>query len=342
MKRGSSSRRPTSNDVAELAGVSQTTVSYVMNNKSGGNIRISEETRRKVWEAVRTLNYRPIAAAQMLRTNRSNMMAVIIPHVQSLFQPRFAAIVQQEAEKENLDVMIYHTHDDLQRELDTWSVLPQRDIHSVITQSYLLSSADLDAFVKAGMDVVIHGNSPTHPFADNVMIDEAKAVEEAVLYLIDQGHRRIGTIAGPQTMWTGRLRKKGYTNALQAHDIPIEEELVREADYKRGYGAQAMQELMALPEPPTAVFAANDILAIDALLYVVDSGLSVPDDVAIVGFDDLPEATIVRPRLTTIRKDINLLATSAVQMMTERRNSEELLPSRQKVLDHELIVRESA
>jgi LacI family transcriptional regulator len=143
-------------------------------------------------------------------------------------------------------------------------------------------------------------------------------------------------------MWTGRLRKKGYTNALQAHDIPIEEELVREADYKRGYGAQAMQELMALPEPPTAVFAANDILAIDALLYVVDSGLSVPDDVAIVGFDDLPEATIVRPRLTTIRKDINLLATSAVQMMTERRNSEELLPSRQKVLDHELIVRESA
>jgi DNA-binding LacI/PurR family transcriptional regulator len=342
MKRGSSSRRPTSNDVAELAGVSQTTVSYVMNNKSGGNIRISEETRRKVWEAVRTLNYRPIAAALTLRTNRSNMVAVIIPHVQSLFQPRFAAIVQQEAERENLDVMIYHTHDDLQRELDTWSVLPQRDINSVIIQSYLLSSEDLDPFVDAGMDVVIHGNSPTHPFVDNVMIDEAKAVEEAVSYLIDQGHRRIGTIAGPQTMWTGRLRKQGYTNALQAHDISIEEELICEADYKRGYGAQAMQELMALPEPPTAVFAANDILAIDALLYAVDSGLSVPDDVAIVGFDDLPEATIVRPRLTTVRKDVNLLATSAVQMMTERRNSEELLPSRQKVLDHALIVRESA
>jgi DNA-binding LacI/PurR family transcriptional regulator len=342
MKRRSTSKRPTSRDVAELAGVSQTTVSHVINNKWGGNIRISEETRRKVWEAVGALKYRPIAAARTLRTKRSNMVAVIIPHVQSLFQPRFAAIVQEEAEKENLDVMIYHTHDDLKRELDTWTVLPQRDIQGVFTQSYLLSSADLDPFVEAGMDVVIHGNSPTHPFVDNVMIDEAKAVEEAVSYLIGQGHRRIGTIAGPQTMWTGRLRKEGYLNALQAHDIPTEEKLIREADYKRGYGVQAMQELMTLAEPPTAVFAANDILAIDALLYAVDSGLSVPDDVAIVGFDDLPEATIVRPRLTTVRKDVDLLATAAVQMMIQRRNSEELLPSRQKVLDHELIVRESA
>jgi LacI family transcriptional regulator len=103
-----------------------------------------------------------------------------------------------------------------------------------------------------------------------------------------------------------------------------------------------MQKLLALPEPPTAVFTGADLLAVDALLFAVDSGLAVPEDVAIVGFDNTREAIMVRPRLTTVHKDVNLLAGTALQLLKERINSKEPLPSRQKMIEHEIIYRESA
>jgi DNA-binding LacI/PurR family transcriptional regulator len=335
-------KRPTSKDVAELAGVSRTTVSYVINERAGGNIRISENTRKKVREAVKALNYQPLSAARTLRMQRSNMLAVMIPRVDNPFYPHFAAAVQREAEKERLDVIIYSTNDELRREKNFLDTLLRRRVDGFITQSFHLSSGDIDSLVEAGIAVVVHGDTPTHRFVDNIVLDEAKAVKEAVSYLIEQGHRRIGTIAGVETMWTGRLRKKGYVDALEAHGIPIEDELIYETKYERGCGALGMKHLLSLPEPPTAVFASNDLLAIDALLFTVDSGLSVPQDVAIIGFDNIPEATIVRPRLTTIHKDVNLLGATAVQMLIERINSENSLPSRQKVLGYEILYRESA
>ena len=217
----------------------------------------------------------------------------------------------------------------------------RRGVDGVITQTYQWSANDIDELTEAGVAVVIHGDYPKHPFADNMMLDEVKAVEEVMAYLINQGHRRIATIAGPKTSWGGRLRKEGYLNALQTHNIPVVDELILETQFRRGDGTQAMQRLLALSEPPTAVFAANDLIAIDALLFAVDSGLSVPDDVAIVGFDDIPEATIIRPRLTTVHKDVNLLGQTAVQLLVERFNSDDILPSRQKKLPHKIIYRES-
>jgi DNA-binding LacI/PurR family transcriptional regulator len=314
----------------------------VINHKTGGNIRISDQTRQKVWEAVETLNYQPISAARMLRTRRSNMLAVMIPRVENPFYPHFAAAVQREAEKERLDVFIYSTHDELQREREFLDVLLRRGVDGLVLQTFRLSDEDIDRLVGAGVAVVIHGNAPTHPYADNIVLDEARAVEEAVSYLIRQGHRRIGTIAGPQNTWTGPLRMSGYVAALRSHGIPVRDEYIYETDYVRGRGALAMECFLALAEPPTAVFAANDLLAIDALLYTVDSGLSVPDDVAFIGFDDILEATLVRPRLTTIRKNVNLLGATAVQMLIERIKSEDLLPARQKTLDYEIVYRESA
>lgn len=334
--------RPTSKDVAKLAGVSRTTVSYVINDKSGGNVRISDETRQKVWDAVKTLSYQPVSAAQMLRTNRSNILAVMIPRVENPFYPHFAAAVQSAAEAENYDVMIFTTRNNYEREQELLDVLLRRGIDGVITQSYQWASEDLDRLVKAGIGVVIHGTNPTHPFVDNINLDEAQAAEELITHLINQGHRRIATIAGPGTFWAGQLRKQGYLNALEKHNIPVDTDLILETRFRRGNGAQAMQTFLGLPDPPTAVFGANDLVAVDALLYAVDAGLSVPDDIAIVGFDNIPEATIVRPKLTTVHKDVNELGAAAAKMLIERINCGEPLPARQKMLDYEIIFRESA
>ncbi|NOZ48585.1 MAG: LacI family transcriptional regulator [Chloroflexi bacterium] len=334
--------RPTSKEVAELAGVSRTTVSYVLNNKSGGNIRISEETRAKVWSAAEQLQYHPIVAAQMLRTNRSNMLAVMVPRVENPFYPHFARAIQDAAEQAGFEAIIYSTNNELAREKKFMNVILSRGIDGVVMQTYQLHSDDLETLVSANVSVVIHGETPTHPFVDNIVMDEARAVQELVTYLIQKGHRRIATIAGPEETWAGRLRKDAYLTTLRAHGIPIDESLIITAKYRRGFGARAMQSLLELDRPPTAVFAANDFLAVDALLYAVDAGLKIPDDVAIVGFDDIPEAIIVRPRLTTVRKDVEMIGATAVRMLIERLESEEPLPARVEILPHRIIVRDSA
>jgi DNA-binding LacI/PurR family transcriptional regulator len=336
-------KRPTSQDVADLAGVSITTVSFVINDKSGGNVRISDETRSKVWKAVEALNYRPSSAARALRTKRSNLLALMIPHIEPPYHPLLAAAVQREAEKSNLDVIIHSTRDELQREKDFLDVLISRSVDGVIIHSHQLSGEDIDSLVEAGIAVVVHGSSPTHPFVDNVLIDEVKAAEEAVSYLIDKGHTRIGTIAGPEATWDGHLRKTGYLNALKTHGIPVQDKLICEVDFfRQGVAALAMQRFLSLPEPPSAVFAASDHFAVEALLFALDSGLAVPEDVAIIGFDDTPTATQVRPKLTTVHKDVNALGANAVQLLIERINTEGSLPSRQRVIRHNLICRESA
>lgn len=343
MKNQTTRKRPTTHDVAKHAGVSITTVSFVINNKTDGNVKISEATRQKVWEAVDALNYRPSHAARSLRTRRSNMLALMIPQIEAPFHPPFASAVQHEGEKENLDVFIYSTRDELVREQEFVQGLISRGVDGVIIQSYQLSSADIDDLINAGIAVVITGDSPTHPFADNVLFDEAKAAEEMVGFLIGKGHRRIGTLAGPESTWGGRLRKQGYLAALQAHNLPVVDELIQEADfYYQEAAAPAMEKLLSLPEPPTAIFCANDFLAINALLFAVDAGLSVPDDIAIVGFDNTRQATMSRPRLTTVHKDVNVLAGACLEMLVERINSKTPIPARQKFLDHKIIYRESA
>ncbi len=336
-------KRPTTRDVAELAGVSITTVSFVINNKTDGNVKISEATRQRVLNAVEELNYRPSSAAQSLRTRRSNMLALMIPQIEAPFHPRFASAVQREGEKNNLDVFIYSTRDQLDREQEFIQVLISRGVDGVIIQSYQLTSDDIDELVNAGIAVVITGDSPTHPLADNVMFDETKAAQEMVEYLISKGHRRIGTLAGPESTWGGRLRKQGYLAALQAHNLPIADELIQEADfYYQEAAAPAMEKLLALPDPPTALFCANDFLAANALLFALDAGLSVPDDIAIAGFDNTRQAIMTRPKLTTVNKDINLLAPACLEMLVERINSQKPIPARQKFLDYEIIYRESA
>ena len=317
--------------MADLADVSVTTVSFVINEKSGGSARISEATRRKVWQAVEALNYHPSSAARTLRTKRSNLLVLMFPYIESPYNPLLAAAVQRKAEEENLDVIIYSTRDELRREEDFLDAMPSRGVDGVIIHSHHLSSAGLDSLVEAGIAVVIHGNSPTHPSADNVMIDEVKAAKEAISYLIAKDHVRIATIAGPEVSWIGRLRKKGYVDALQTYGITVEDELICEMDYfRQGAGALAMQKLLALSEPPTAVFAGSDRF--------------VPEDVAIIGYDFGPgsEATRVRPRLSTIRRDANLLGAAAAQLLVERINSEDTLPSRQKMVNHRIVHRESA
>lgn len=175
MAKPNTKRRITSQDVADLAGVSVSTVSLVINNKTGGNVRISDATRDKVLEAVRKLNYRPASAARALRTQRSNLLALLVPFIEVPFQPILASAVQREAEKAGLDVVIYSTQEDVKREKSFVRDIVSRGVDGVILHSHHLVTEDLDYLIDTGTAVVIRGASPTHPFADNVLTDETQA-----------------------------------------------------------------------------------------------------------------------------------------------------------------------
>ena len=338
----SQSKRPTSEDVAKLAGVSRTTVSYVINNYSG-NIKISKETQDKVWEAVKTLGYKPIRAARQLRTNKSNLLALMIPHIETPFHPLLASVIQQEAEENGYDVFIVNTRDEPMREKRFLDNLVSRGVDGIILQSYQVSTEDIEEVVKFGIGVVVIGNRPIHPLADNVLFDEEKAVADITQYLINKGHQRIGIIAGPQTTWAGELRMKGYAQALNERGIELDDDLIFEADFYDGESSYAaIDKYLALSDPPTAILAANDLLAIHSILRLQDLGHSVPGDFAVVGFNDTPEAKFIRPMLTTVRKDFKALGAKAVELIVDRLPDANSTPGRQVKLDYEIIQRDSA
>lgn len=335
-------KRATGIDVARRAGVSRATVSYVVNNKSGGGIRISDATRRRVLAVVEELGYRPSRAAVSLRTQRSNLISVMIPHIDSPFHPHFASSVQDEAERFDVDVQVYGTRDDYDRESRYLGGLIERSIDGLIVHSYQLQTGDLATLVDAGVAVVVIGPEPTHPLADNLVFDERAAVSRMIQAIAERGHHRIGHIAGPLRTWAANERLLGYRDGLAAARLPYDQALVVSADfYVEESGGTAMERLMRVPDPPTAVFCSNDFLAVSALLYCQDRGIRVPRDLAIVGIDGLPLAERIRPRLTTIRKDYRELARLSVASLVERINATEPLPARSLTLECRPLFRES-
>ena len=334
--------RITAKDVAEHAGVSRTTVSYVINNKSGGAVRITDATRKRVWKAVKELGFSPSAAAVSLRTRRSNLVSIMVPHIESPYHPLFASVVQNRAELFNLDVLIYSTRDDYERERKFVDVLIGRQVDGVMIHSYRLTSEDLERVVNADVSTVVLGPTPTHPKVDNIVFNERESVRDMVIQIASRGHRRIGQIAGPERSWSGQERHLGYLDGLSAAGLPLDENLIVAADFYREETANAaMETLLSLDKSPTAVFAASDALAATAILYCTDRNIRVPNDMAIVGMDGLPLARATRPELTTIRKDFDLLGTKCVETLMERIKSDHPLPRRKIVLPCEHVFRRS-
>lgn len=334
--------RPTSKDVAQRAGVSRTTVSYVINGKSGGGVRISEATRERVLSAVKELGYTPNAAAASLRTRRSNLIAVMIPHIESQFHPLFASVLQEEIEESNLDVMVYSARDIPRREKQFIAKLLSRRVDGVFIHSYNLAKADIDPLVAAGVGVVVAGPSPAHPYADNIVFDERASVSALVQQMAQKGHRRIGHISCPTRTWAGNERLLGYRDGLREAGILFDESLVAEADFYKEETAQtAMARLLDVRKPPTAVFASSDLLATTAILYCQDKGMHVPDDIAVAGIDGLPVAEMTRPKLTTIRKDYALLGKAAAKLLLERVRARGPMPAREHRLQCEIVHRKS-
>ncbi len=329
-------RRPTIIDVARLANVSKTTVSRVV---SGEHELVREETRQRVQNAIEQLGYERNAIAGSLRSNQTFMVALCIPDITNPFWPEVARGVQDTIEEGGYAVVTVNSDWQANREADYLRLVRRNRFDGLIINP---TSVTDDVLEELGIPVVILGSGYSFPTYDSVGSDTESGVQQALDHLFDLGHRRIGLIAGLSAR--GKLhhsRQQDYVAFHAKKHIPLDESLIIKGEFRDKAGYDAMQQLLNLEHPPTAVFAANDLLAIGALKAAQSRGYQVPDDISIVGMDDIYAAATTSPALTTITKPKAENGVRAAQFLLERMAGDSSQSPRHVKNPCQLTIRES-
>ncbi|HSN94027.1 MAG TPA: LacI family DNA-binding transcriptional regulator [Anaerolineaceae bacterium] len=301
-------------DIAKISGVSRSTVSRVVNHDR----RVSSTTREHVLEVIEEYNFYPNLAARGLASGHTNVLGVIIPAgVPSLFtDPYFPILLQGVSSACNkLDYSVMLSISDVASEKRLVGRLVQNHlVDGVIVASTLLGDPIQNTLTNSDLPFVIVGRQPN--LAANVIdIDNRHAVHQAVDFLIGQGYKRIATITGPLNQMAGVDRLDGYKDALKAAGLKIDTRLIAEGNFTEYGGYQGMKSL--LPYKPEAVFAASDNTAIGALHCLNEVGLHVPDDIGLIGFDDIPASSTLTPPLSTVRQPIHGMGEAAAKLLIE-------------------------
>jgi len=334
-------KRPTQADVARLAEVSQATVSQVLNASTTS--AVPETTRNRILAAARSLGYAPHHAARSLRTQRTHAIAAIIPDITNPFYPAFARGIQDAAEARGYDLVVYNTDGDAERERKYLLSAQHGRVDGVISVLFNPMIAELAGLLDTGVGVVLlrpEASPPGDLPIDCIYVNNAAAAHAVVAHLIERGHRRIAMLSGQSGPHDLRIR--GYRDALAEHGLPFDPGLLRESGYTEVGGYHGMQALLQAGEPFTAVFAANDLMAIGALLAIQESGRRAPDDIAVAGLDDIPAARLVTPPLTTITQFQDQLGRRAADLLIDRLTGQAPEQPRCEEMPFQLIVRRSS
>jgi LacI family transcriptional regulator len=302
-------RPPTMKDVAELVGVSIQTVSAVINNKSG----ITDETRDRVLAAIKLLGYRPYSVARSLRTGQTRTLALIVSDLSNPSFGTMASAAEDYTHRVGYSLTVHNTHDDVDREASYIQSLTQRWIDGVLYVSAEDELSGHHALEQAGIPSVAIDRIPETYEGPSVTLDNVKAGYIAARHLIDLGHRHIAHISGPVRLRVARERSAGFERALAEYGI--DSAARDEGNWTCDSGYVAMQRILKLPSHPTALFAANDRMAIGAMQAISEAGLAVPGHISVIGLDDIEVAAYQNPPLTTVRQSFVELATLAIQLL---------------------------
>jgi LacI family transcriptional regulator len=325
-------KRPTQVDVARLAGVSRATVSYIVNGLANSQVPISEETRRRVMEAIEELGYEPDARAQALRSGSTQTVGLILPDVHNPHFWQAADGVEQELRTSGYHLLLSSADLNPEYGEDIFKELLRRRMDGLILIGASLFQSEgvqkrLIKLFKRRFPIAKIGEDPT---IDCVASNYEAATREALDYLLSLHHRRIGLIYGVRSPWDnldtdspvdfagGMDRLLPYQDCLRAAGLPIDPALIITCGTAIEDGYQAALQLLNLPARPTALLVINDLLAIGALRAASDLGLRVPADLSLVGYDDIPLASYLTPRLTTSSKDMVRVGREAAKMLLAR------------------------
>lgn len=304
----------TISDVARRAKVSRSTVSRVLNNQMH---HVREETRRAVLEAARELDYKPNSIARSLKTKRSHCIGVVTDDIDTPYLPSMLKAIEQYVFSRGYSALVCNTGYESDRQRAYVEMLAQRQVDGIIFAASLVYS-HTDELMNSGLPIVYACSHSPHEKKNSVLPDDVHAAEQVVDHLVGLGHRRIGYINGPEHVIPSQERIRGYKDALKGHEIQFDERLIRNGEWEDPQsGYQAAKELLALDNPPTAIFAANDIMAAGVIDAAHDLGLRVPDDVSVIGYDDRDVARFLKPSLTTVRLPMADIGSAAAQMLID-------------------------
>ncbi|MEX2564838.1 MAG: LacI family DNA-binding transcriptional regulator [Cyclobacteriaceae bacterium] len=325
-------------DVAKRAGVSSTTVSRVLNNSG----YISRNARNKVEKAMKELEYNPSRVARRLRVADGDrkLFGLLIADIQNPFYVDVVRGVEEMAFTRDYAVYPCNFAQDRNREKMYLDILQSEAIDGLIVTPYHEEDELVISLVREGFPIVCVDRNLGNVDVDVVVVDNEAGSYKAIKHLIQLGHQRIGFLGGLYSIPTSRHRKDGYLRALEEHDIPIDESLIEFGDSKYESGKQMVQKFLDMDEPPTALFTGNNVITLAGLEVIHSRGLIIPDDIAIVGFDDMYWSNSLNPPLTAVAQPGYEIGRQAARMLFERLN-EPNKPPRKIVLKTELMIRKS-
>lgn len=333
-------KRPTIDDVARLAGVSTATVSRALHSPEV----VSEMARTAVLEAVRQTGYTQNAAAQILRQRRARAVLVLVPNIGNTFFSEILAGIERVASAAGLTILIGDTANDVDREEDFLRYLRNGRADGVLLLNGRLSPSVLASLRQGGGPppaMVTISEALDDQVVPHVGIDNVSAAEMAVRHLLGLGHRRIAHLCGPAGNILTRQRLSGYRKAMAAAGIGESGHVVLEGDFTAEAGARAALQLLAMPEPPSAIFCSNDEMAMGLIAALHASKVEVPRDLSVVGFDDIIFAKTYIPPLTTIHQPRLGMGECAMSILLSMLDATSPPEAAQTLLDAELIVRAS-
>lgn len=328
----------TSRDVARVAGVSQATVWAVLSGKRF----VSDELRARVLSAVEKLGYHPDEVARSLKTRRSGVVGVVIPTLGAPTWNLILAGVEEVLTRHGFNMILCHADEDYQRERQVLSLLRRRRVEGLLVAPVGPGSRDaLGDLIEAGVPVVMNTRHLPGLGADAVVADEQAGARAVVSHLLSLGRRRIGIIGMPEWSPPGGARLAGYRQAISLRGVPWDAQLEATGRSSEQNGYDLACRLLDLPRPPDAIFAATHTLTMGVLTCLRARGLRVPEDIALVSFDDLPWSQHIDPPLTTVWQPQRELGATAARLLVERLQGGVSVEPRLVVLETRLMVRRS-
>lgn len=323
-------------DVAREAGVSYSTVSRVLS----GYEFVKASTRQSVLEAVERLGYVVNQPARSLAGGKSNVIGLLVPSLDNSYIGEIARGIDEELARSEYDLLLYTTHRDKGKESSYAARLTRGMADGLLLIVPVVATTYTETLREQKFPfVLIDQTDPTAP-SNVVDCTNWQGAYDATIYLIELGHRRVGFVKGFMVLQSAVDRLEGYRAALHDAGIPYDETLVQEGNFWASGGHKAAQSLLDLPSPPTAIFASNDLSAFGVMEVVRERGLNIPADISVIGFDDIPQAALVYPQLTTVRQPLDQMGRVAARLLVEQIENPEQAP-RHVTLATKLIIRDS-
>ncbi len=327
-------------DIAKKLNLTPSTVSRALRNHPD----VNKKTRQKILELAEELDYHPNTIAQSLKNRRTNLIGVIVPQFRHSFFSAIMAGITDVAENAGFTIVVCQSNEEMKREISSIRTLISQSIAGLLISVSKTTThfTHFESLNKRKIPTVFFDRTWDDPKASKVIVDDYEGAFNAVDYLIKKGYKKISHIAGPENLSIGKLRLKGYLGALHHHGIPVNEDYIIRGGLNEEDGRREIEAILQMPleRRPDAVFTVTDPVAIGAFIKIKEKKLNIPGDIALVGFSDNPEASLIDPPLTTVRQPAYELGREATKILINQITNSVIRPVI-KTLHTELIIRKS-